>query len=111
MIFFRNWLIFFFSFLLNISSIVVIHFHCIHDQVLKTNGTFLFKQDMDFPVYKGPKLAAEAVRSFFDKSKNDALILDVACGSGKVGHEVKPKPLIYVDSNDTHIVETETTLF
>ncbi|KAK7096530.1 hypothetical protein V1264_005815 [Littorina saxatilis] len=48
-----------------------------------------YDQDLNNDRYRGPVLAAEAVAPFFPVERESKLIMDVACGTGRVAEELR----------------------
>ncbi|XP_054857939.1 methyltransferase-like protein 27 [Eublepharis macularius] len=50
-----------------------------------------YEQDVTILLYQAPKLAASCLASVFQGPRADALVLDVACGTGLVAQELQAK--------------------
>ncbi|KAL8570208.1 hypothetical protein ACOMHN_029909 [Nucella lapillus] len=48
-----------------------------------------YEDDLNSERYRGPVIAAKAVGEFFARDRQNYLIIDVACGTGFVGEELK----------------------
>ncbi|XP_076461445.1 methyltransferase-like protein 27 isoform X2 [Babylonia areolata] len=48
-----------------------------------------YEEDLNHERYRGPEIAAQAVGEFFQTDREKPLVIDVACGTGFVGEQLK----------------------